>query len=148
MARTVVNLPFIGPDGNGQRYEPGAMIPHAVFEQYAEAAAKVVDDRTDKDEGASPLPTADSVVDEFVKYGSITTDPNDGIHPDHVLPDPNQPSLASLVSQAEALVAKYEEEGVEVPAKLRALAEISDRQINATEASAATRDAQGTGGDK
>lgn len=142
MARTVVNLPFID-----ERFEPGSMIPVEAFERYAEAAAKHIDDRTGKDDGASPLPTAEGVIAEFMQWGSITDNPDDGIHPDHLVPDPNQPSLGALVAQAEALVAKYEDEGVEVPAKLRALAEISDRQISATEQSAATKDAQGTGGD-
>lgn len=141
MARTVVNLPFID-----ERYEPGDMIPHSAFERYADAAAKQIDDRTDKDEGASPLPTADTMIVEFIEWGSITTNPDDGILPEHMLPDPSRPSMQALVSQAEALVAMMEEAGEDVPAKLRALAEISDKQISAVETTVKATETNGRAG--
>lgn len=128
MARTVVNLPFID-----ERFEPGQMISVDAFERYADAAATNVDDRSDRDENASALHTADSIIKELLEWGSITDDPSEGVHPDHVIPDPSRPSLASVIAQAEQVVAMLEEAGEEVPAKLRALTEISDRQVSSVE---------------
>lgn len=140
LARTVVNLPF-----TEKRYEPGTVIPRSAFEAEADAAAKIVDDRTDKDPGATPIPTADETIAYFMEWGTITDDLDAEVHPDHIIPDPNRPSMAALVAQAQALVEIMENEGAEVPAKLRALADISDRQISTVENVTATVETQSGG---
>jgi hypothetical protein len=40
-----------------------------------------------------------------------------------------KPTLSTIVAEARALIEELEADGADVPAKLRALAEISDRQI-------------------
>lgn len=127
-ALTKINLPFIE-----KQYKPGEMIPREDFEAFEAAAAAVVDDRSAKDENASPLPTADSEVARLMEFGSLSDDPEAELHPDSIIPDPNRLSIGSLVAQAEILVAALEEEGKDVPAKLRALTEISDKQIADTD---------------
>jgi hypothetical protein len=127
-ALTNVNLPFLE-----ERYEAGKMIPRSRIEKYVEVATATLDDRTAKDPHASPLPTADSVIEELMSNGSISDDPDAQLHPDHLPVDPNKPSVQRLVAQANALIEHLEEQGVDVPAKLRSFADMSDRQIDAAD---------------
>lgn len=137
-ALTVVNLPF-----TDKRYEPGATISRSAFEAEAEAAAAahVVPDGIE--DASHPL-AADEQIDYFKEWGTISDDMDAPLHPDHIPADPNRPSLAALVSQAQTLVEELEAAGADVPAKLRALAEISDRQISSVENAVSN---EGTGGE-
>lgn len=104
------------------------MIPRESFERMAEEAAKVVDDRTAKDENATPVWTADDHIEELMKHGSLSDDPDADIHPSAVIPDPNRPNVAQMVAQAQALVEEMESRGENVPAKLREFAKLSQDQ--------------------
>lgn len=122
-ALTHVNLPFIE-----ERYAPGQMIPRESFERMAEQAAAVVDDRTEKDENATPVWDADDHIDELMRYGSISDDPDADLHPSAVIPDPNKPNIAQMVANAAALVEEMESRGENVPARLRDFAKLSEEQ--------------------
>lgn len=122
-ALTHVNLPFIE-----ERYAPGQMIPRESFERMAEEAAKVVDDRTGKDENATPVWTADDHIEELMKFGSLSDDPDAELHPSAIIPDPNKPNVAQMVAQAQALVEEMESRGETVPARLREFAKLSEEQ--------------------
>lgn len=126
-ALTVVNLPFIE-----ERYMPGDVIPHERFEAMAEAAAGSI--LATQDENATPVWTADEQVEELMKWGSISDDLDAEIHPQNTIPDPNKPTLAAMVAQAQAMVDELESRGEEVPARLRAFSEISDRQVSSVDA--------------
>lgn len=127
-ALTVINLPFIE-----KRFLPGSMIPYSDFQESAEMAASVLDDRSHVDPDASPILTADEQISYFMEWGSISDDPDAELHPDHRPVDPGKPSLAAMVEQAKALVEELEANGHDVPAKLRDFAETSDRQISAVD---------------
>lgn len=123
-ALTVVNLPFIE-----ERYAPGEMIPRESFEAMAEQAAAVLDDRTATDENASPIWTADDHIEELTAWGSISDDPNAPLHPESIIPDPNEMTIGMIVARAQEAVEKLSAAGVEIPAKLRDFAEMSESQI-------------------
>ena len=127
-ALTVVNLPFIE-----ERYMPGDVIPRERFEAMAEQAAAMVVPGPN-DENATPVWSADEQIKELMEWGSISDDLDAEIHPQNTIPDPNKPSLASMVAQAQALIAELEDRGEDVPAKLRAFSEISDRQVGSVDA--------------
>jgi hypothetical protein len=116
-ALTVINLPFIE-----ERYEPGSMIPLSAFERSAEAAEEANPDAHN--------PTAEENIEHLTEWGSLSDDPEAELHPAHRPVNPNQVTLAQMADQAQSLIAELEGRGEEVPAKLRALAEISDRQIS------------------
>lgn len=139
-ALTHVNLPFIE-----ERYAPGQMIPREKFEEMAEQAAKVVDDRTAKDENATPVWTADDHIEELMKWGSISDDSDAALHPSAVIPDPNKPNIAVMVANAKALVEEMEGRGEKVPVKLREFAELSEAQQE--EIQHVTTSEGGTGGE-
>lgn len=121
-ALTVVNLPFIGEDGKGKRFEPGMMIPFEDFEASVEAAQSANPD--------ADTPSAEEQVASLTEWGSISDDPDAELHADHRPVDPNVRTLAQIVSDAQRIVDELEAGGQDVPAKLRELAEISERQIN------------------
>jgi hypothetical protein len=133
-ALTVVNLPFIGKDGGGKKFNAGDMIPHSDFEDYCDAAAAVVEDRTGSDEGASPLPTPEDVIAYMTEWGSISDDANAELHHDHRPVDPNKPTLARLISMAQTMKDEYAESGVEIPAELEALATLDHTQVSTDDA--------------
>lgn len=118
-ALTHINLPFIE-----ERYAPGDVIPRSAFDAYEEQGNAVLG------EGAV---SADDCIAEFTEWGSISEDPDAEIHPQNTIPDPNRPSLSAMEAQAEALIQELEDRGETVPAKLRAFAEILDKQITAAE---------------
>ena len=128
-ALTFVNLPFIE-----ERFAPGQMIPREKFEAMAEQAASLLEDRTHLDDGASPVWTADDHINELLEWGSISEDADSPLHPDHLPTDPGVPTVASSVAQIRAMVEQMEAAGVEIPAKMRAFAEMSDAQIQEAEA--------------
>lgn len=111
---------------------PGAMIPRERFEAMAERAAALITPGPDED--STPVWSADEQIAELMEWGSISDDPDAEIHPQNVVPDPNKPSLGAMVAQAQALVEELESRGEEVPAKLRAFSEISDRQVTSVDA--------------
>lgn len=123
-ALTFVNLPFIE-----ERYAPGDTIPYERFEAMAEQAAAVLDDRRDVDSDASPVWTADDQIEELTAWGSISDDLNAPVHPDHLPVDPNSVTVSSTVARVKALVEEMEAAGLEIPAKMREFAEMSDKQI-------------------
>jgi hypothetical protein len=123
-ALTVVNLPFIE-----ERYEPGEMIPREKFDAMVEQAAAVLDDRTAVDENASPLWTAEDHIAELTEWGSISDDPDAPLHPESIIPNPNEMTVGMIVARAKALVEQLEAGGAEIPAKLREFAGMSEQQI-------------------
>jgi hypothetical protein len=128
-ALTVVNLPFIE-----ERFFPGEMIPHDRFEAMAEEAAAVIDDRTDRDPDASPVWTADEHVAELLAWGSISEDADAELHPDHLPVNPNDFTVATAVARVKAMVDEMEAAGVEIPAKMREFANMSDAQVEEADA--------------
>ena len=129
-ALTYVNLPFL--DGNGRSYAPGQMIPADAFEESADQAISAMP------EHENPI-SADDMIDELLKFGSISEDPNAEIHPAHIPIDPSQPTVYGLAQQAKQLVSQMEAEGEEVPQELAVFAEAIEA-IRAEDA--------GAGGDK
>ena len=129
-ALTYVNLPFL--DGNGRSYAPGQMIPVDAFEESADMAVSAMP------EHENPI-SADDMIDELLKFGSISEDPNAEIHPAHIPIDPSQPTVYGLAQQAKQLVSQMEAEGEEVPQELAVFAEAIEA-IRAEDA--------GAGGDK
>lgn len=119
LARTVVNLPYIE-----ERYEPGSVIPRERFEAYVDEAL-----------AADPTQelTADAVIAELEKYGSISSDLDDELHPDHLPVDPSAVSVDSLVQAARQLVKDYEARGLEIPKELRSLAKLDVRNANGSD---------------
>ena len=83
--------------------------------------------------------SADDMIDELLKFGSISEDPNAEIHPAHIPIDPSQPTVYGLAQQAKQLVSQMEAEGEEVPQELAVFAEAIE-VIRAEDA--------GAGGDK
>lgn len=122
-ALTVINLPFIE-----ERFAPGDTIPYERFVASAEEGAKVVT-LTEGD-----APSADEQIADLVANGSVSEDPSAPLHPDHIVRPPGQPTLESIVASADELIADLEARGADVPAKLRELASISDRQVHAADA--------------
>ena len=129
-ALTFVNLPFIE-----ERFAPGDVIPYEKFVASAEQAAAVVDDRTDADENATAPPTADEQIEDLLEWGSISEDLDAPLHPDHLPVDPNELSVAAAVSRMKEIVDQMEAAGVDVPAKMREFAEMSEKQITEADAS-------------
>jgi hypothetical protein len=129
-ALTQVNIPFIE-----ERFKPGQMIPRSAFEEaYGDnghAVRLLRPDPTDKH--ASPIPTADEVIAELIKWGSLSEDPDAPLHPDSVIPDPNALSLTGVMAQAEALIAQLREAGHPVPKELSALVEMPDKKVSSAE---------------
>lgn len=121
-ALTVINLPFIE-----ERYAPGDMIPYSRFEECAAQGARLIT----LTEGEPP--TADEMIQDLIKYGSLSEDAGAPLHPDSVIRAPGAVTLESLVASADELIAELEERGADVPAKLRQLASISERQIQAAD---------------
>jgi hypothetical protein len=121
-ALTVINLPFVE-----RRFEAGAEITEQDFQDYLDAAAKVLP--------ADSVPKLEEVISTFTESGSLSEDMDAELHPDHRAVDPADvpDTMAAIVARAEALVEHLESNGQEVPAKLRALTEISERQINAVD---------------
>lgn len=115
-ALTYINLPFI-EDG---RFEPGQMIPYGKFVESEELARKFLGDQAI---------SADEQIAEMIKWGSISEDADAPLHHAHRPVDIAKPTLSTIVAEARALIEELEADGADVPAKLRALAEISDRQI-------------------
>jgi len=129
-ALTYVNLPFL--DGNGRSYLPGQMIPHADFEETVELAQAAMPDHDD-------LVSADDMIAEMIKYGSLSEDADSELHPAHINFDPGQPTVYGLAQQAKQLVAQLEAEGKDVPQELQVFAD-AIQSINAEDAA--------SGGDK
>jgi hypothetical protein len=125
-ALTVVHLPFIE-----ETFQPGATIPWVKFEEMATLAAAAVDDRTGEDADASPLPTAEGVIEELMKYGSLSDDLDAPLHPDHIPVAPGAVTAESVVANAKFLIERLTEAGKEVPAELQELAEMDMAQISA-----------------
>lgn len=96
-ALTYIHLPFIEKD-----FAPGDSIE---IDDLLEAK------QTDED------------IENLVTHGSLG-DEGDEIHPDHIIPDPTMPTIQKTVADAQRLVAELEEAGEEVPAALRAVAEL------------------------
>lgn len=115
-ALTYIELPFIGPGGEGLRFSPGDTISMSEFEKAAKAAEKNFPDLKTH--------TAEQQIKELTKWGSLSDDLDAPLHPDHIPVDPNVPTVNSLVAQAQFLINDLEEKGQDVPAKLRALAEM------------------------
>lgn len=124
-ALTVVNLPFIE-----ERFQPEQVIPYERFEAYIEAARGALGPEAE-------IPEVDDVIAELTKYGSVSEDMEAELHPDHQPVDPNAMTLARLREEAANLVEKLEAAGADVPAKLRELSEISDRQVSTVDQGAA-----------
>jgi hypothetical protein len=127
-ALTHINLPFL--EGDEGRFAPGDMIPLSTFEESAANLAAVVDDRTDRDPNATGHLSAQEVIDDLIKYGSLSDDPDAPLHPDSIIPEPGALSLNSLVAQAQILVEQLTESGQEVPDQLKALAESNNVSIS------------------
>jgi hypothetical protein len=113
-ALTYINLPFL--DGNGRMYNPGQTISHSDFEESVAAAEEAMPDHEN-------LPSAEDMISEMIKYGSLSEDPDAELHPAHQAFDPANPTVYGLAQQAKQLVAQYEAEGKEVPQELAVFAE-------------------------
>lgn len=128
-ALTHVNLPFIGENGEGKRYEPGQMIPLEDIEAYIDLAYERVDDRRDKDSGATPPVTIDGYIEEMIQWGTLSEDPDADLHPSAVIPGVNELSMNNIISSAVALRDRLVSENKEVPpALLSFVAEHEDHQ--------------------
>ena len=129
-ALTHINIPFME-----ERYAPGDVIPHSVFEEaYGDGGHANRLLRPDpNDKNASPVPTADEVIAELIEWGSLSDDLDAPLHPSAIIPDPNRLSLTSLQAQAEALVAELREAGAPVPKELSELVGMADKKVAAAE---------------
>lgn len=96
-ALTFIHLPYIEKD-----YKPGDPV---------EIGDLIEAKQTDDD------------IENLTSNGSLGEE-SDEIHSSHIIPDPAMPSIQKVVTQAQATVAKLEEAGEEVPAELRAVAEL------------------------
>jgi hypothetical protein len=65
----------------------------------------------------------DEDVETLVANGSLGEE-DDDLHPSTIIPDPAMPTIASVVADAQRLVAELEEAGEEVPAELKATADL------------------------
>jgi hypothetical protein len=119
-ALTVINLPYID-----ERYEAGATISYDRFVASEEQGKALIGDQ---------VISADEQIADLIENGSLSEDPDAALHPQNVVPDPSRRTVASVVAQASALVAELEEADADVPAKLRALAEMSATQVSASDA--------------
>lgn len=109
-ALTYIHLPFIEKD-----YAPGDSV---------EIGDLIDAKQTDED------------VENLVGNGSLGEE-GDDIHPSHIIPDPSMPTIGSVVANAQKLVAQLEENGEEVPADLRAVAEMDYQHVMSGDAGAA-----------
>lgn len=120
-ALTHVNLPFIE-----ERFAPGETIPYDRFVASAEQAAAVI---MHPQGGDGHVADADEMIEDLIANGSASDDPDAPLHHDHLPVAFGDFTVNQLVEQAQRLVAVMDEAGESVPAKLRGLAELSDRQI-------------------
>jgi len=72
----------------------------------------------------------DDQIMEMVNAGSLGDEDSD-IHPAHIIPDPAMPTIASVVANAQRLVADLKKSGEEIPAELQAVADLDYNQIQA-----------------
>lgn len=123
------NLPYVD-----KRYAPGATVAYSDIQKYADEAAKANPD--------GHTPTAAETVKHFTDTGVLSSDKDAQLHPDHVPVDPNEPTVASLMAQAQFLSDKLKEQGRPVPDELKAMAKAAAdyRHVTASDA--------GSGGDK
>jgi len=124
-ALTFVHFPFIE-----RSFSPGDAIPASVFEEYADAAAAACPSFEDERGGHNP--TAQEQIDGFLEFGSISDDPDASLHPDHIPVVPGKTTLAQLIDQAKTMAEELTEQGREVPAELKALAETDYQHILAS----------------
>jgi len=114
-ALTVVNLPFL--DGNGRLYPPGSTIPADAFEESVRLAEEAINDPN------AEITSAEDMIADLIKYGSLSEDPDAELHPAHQPVVPGQPTIYGLAEQAKQLIAQYENEGKEVPQDLQVFAD-------------------------
>lgn len=74
----------------------------------------------------------DEDVQALLDSGALGED-SDELHPDSITPDPSVPTIQSLVAQAQRTIAELEESGAEIPAELRAVAELNFNAVTGSE---------------
>lgn len=119
-ALTVIGLPVFNEDGvaTGEtiRKEPGSKITKEEFNKAGMTQEQI---------------------SEMEDAGSISTDMDAELHPDHIPVPANMPSVAALVQQARVLMDQL---GDDVPAEVKKLAALDHEERGSSEAA--------TGGDR
>jgi len=72
----------------------------------------------------------DDQVMAMVEAGTLGDEGSD-VHPSHIIPDPAMPTIASVVANAQKLVADLKSRGEEIPGELQAVADLDYNQIQA-----------------
>jgi len=129
-ALTFVHLPFLGKDG--KTFVPGDKITREHFEKNADGVQA-------HGEPDGEHMTAEEQIAYFEKWGSISSDMDAELHPDHRPVNPDAPTLSRMTEMARLLVEDLEDRGEEIPKELRELADHDRRHVSAGE--------QGRGGD-
>src|SRR5580765_7267357 len=112
-ALTYVHLPVIEKD-----FAPGDMI---------------------SDEDLEAAGQEEENIQALVEGGALGGE-DDPLDPSSIIPDPNMPTIASVVEETRASVADMKERGDEIPPELQAVADLDYRPVSANDEAA--------GGDK
>lgn len=123
-ALTFINLPF-----TERRFAPGAMIDRSEIEEYVEAAKAAHTWPAEMDETHSGPPDTDDVIAEFIKWGSLSEDPDAPLHPDHLPVEIGKPTLAQMVEMAQELRTQLEERGQPIPEGLHQMADLDYQHV-------------------
>ena len=111
------NLPYVEI-----RKAPGETVTKAELDRYVKAAEKFNPDGHNM--------TLDETVEYFTKAGVLSDDMDAELHPDHQPVDPNAPTMASVVANAQFLVDQMKSRGQDVPSELKALASIEATDVS------------------
>jgi hypothetical protein len=134
------NLPYIE-----RRFNPGDTVSVSEIQEYADEAEKQNPD--------GETMTAEETVEHFIAEGVLSEDLDAELHPQHRPLNANEQNAVSVIAQSKALVQQMEQQGVEIPEELKAMAEadpeklsVSIQQLNADVRSVSAGDS-GNGGD-